>query len=278
MPRAQQPVHDADGGIERAMTASDSVPVSEDVAGQDLLEVLGALRGAVDQQDRGGGGDHVDDADQRFLRDARRPRAREGEQDRREQREGERIAVGRRTERGMAEHEGDRRAERRDLRQREIDEHDVAGQHLDAEIGVDADEAEGHQKRRPQKRRAPSSCALRRRQQRGDVGVEQRKIVVAPGSAPTDAASTTTLLPVRFARKATSRLRLMRLAHDDARLARLHLADQRRDMKRRRRHAGLRLDEADEIEAESPREIGPAVVIGDERNAVQRREPSPPTP
>ena len=50
----------------------------------------------------------------------------------------------------MAEHERDGRAERRDLRQREIDEHDVAGQHLDAEIGVDADQAERHQERRPQ--------------------------------------------------------------------------------------------------------------------------------
>ncbi len=50
----------------------------------------------------------------------------------------------------MAEHERDGRAERRDLRQREVDEHDVAGQHLDAEIGVDADQAERHQERRPQ--------------------------------------------------------------------------------------------------------------------------------
>jgi hypothetical protein len=50
----------------------------------------------------------------------------------------------------VPEHEGDRRAKRGDLREREIDEHDVTGEHLDAEIGVDADEAERHQERRPQ--------------------------------------------------------------------------------------------------------------------------------
>ena len=112
--------------------------------------MLGALRRAVDQQDRRRGRHHVDDADQRLLRDARRPRAREGEQHRREQREAERIAVGGDALRRMAEHEGDGGAERRDLREREIDEDDVAGQHLDAEIGVDADQAERHQKARPQ--------------------------------------------------------------------------------------------------------------------------------
>ena len=47
--------------------------------------MLGALRRAVDQQDRGRRRDHVNDADQRFLRHARAPGAREGEQHRREQ-------------------------------------------------------------------------------------------------------------------------------------------------------------------------------------------------
>jgi hypothetical protein len=43
-------------------------------------------------------------------------------------------------------------AERGDLRQREVDENDFARQHLDAEIGVDADEAHGHEKRQPKER------------------------------------------------------------------------------------------------------------------------------
>ena len=65
----------------------------------------------------------------------------------------------------MAEHEGGGRAERRDLRQRQIDEDDFARQHLDAEIGVDADEADRHEERRPEEcervdhRAAASSAA-----------------------------------------------------------------------------------------------------------------------
>ena len=127
--------------------------------------MLGALRRAVDHQDRGRRGDHVDHADQRLLRHARAPGAREGEQHGREQREGERVAVGCRALRRMAEHEGRGRAERGDLRQRQIDEDDFARQHLDAEIGVDADEADRHEKRWPKEcdglahRAAASSAA-----------------------------------------------------------------------------------------------------------------------
>ena len=112
-----------------------------------------------------------------------------------------------------------------------------------------------------------------RRQQRRDVGVEQRRDSRrAPGSAPTEAASTTTALPVRCATKAASvsgscGWRTMMRAPRA-----LHRADQRGEMRGRRRHAGLRLDEADEIEPEAAGEIGPGVVIGDERHAAQRRE------
>ena len=39
-----------------------------------------------------------------------------------------------------------------------------------------------------------------------------------------------------------------------------------------RRHAGLGLDEADEIQAEAAREIRPAVVVGDDRHGLERRQ------
>ena len=55
------------------MTAISLIPAGEDVSGQDLLEVLGALRRLVDQQERRRGRHHVDHADQRLLRNARRP-------------------------------------------------------------------------------------------------------------------------------------------------------------------------------------------------------------
>ena len=51
----------------------------------------------------------------------------------------------------VAEHEGDGRTQRRDLRQRQIDKDHFAGQHLNAEIGVDADQAHRHQEGRPEK-------------------------------------------------------------------------------------------------------------------------------
>ena len=50
----------------------------------------------------------------------------------------------------MAEQKRHGRAERRDLRQRQIDEDDIAGEDLDAEISVDADKAHRDQERRPE--------------------------------------------------------------------------------------------------------------------------------
>jgi hypothetical protein len=45
----------------------------------------------------------------------------------------------------MAKHECHSRAERRDLRERQINEDDFASEDLDAEIGVDTDEAYRYQ-------------------------------------------------------------------------------------------------------------------------------------
>ena len=110
-----------------------------------------------------------------------------------------------------------------------------------------------------------------------DVDVEQREIVAPPaGSAPTDAASTATVALRTLRQEGDVLLRLVRLAHDDPRIARAHGPDQRSEMRGRRRHAGLRLDVADEIEPEAAREIGPAVVVGDERNASATERACPP--
>ena len=103
--------------------------------------MLGALRRPVDEQNGRRRRNDVDDADQRLLRHARAPGAREGQQHRGQQRERERIAIGRNALRRMAEHECHRRAERRDLRERQIDKDHFAGKHLNAEIGMDADKA-----------------------------------------------------------------------------------------------------------------------------------------
>ena len=85
----------------------------EDVAGEDLADVLGALRRAVHEQQRGGGGHDVDDADLRFLRHAPRPGARRGEEGGGGERESKGVGVGGETLRWMAEDEGGGGADRR---------------------------------------------------------------------------------------------------------------------------------------------------------------------
>jgi hypothetical protein len=85
----QQPVQRAHRGVERDDDGELVEAAGEDVSGQDLLEVLGALRRTVDQEDRSRGRDDIDDADQRFLGHARRPGPHESEQHGGEQREGE---------------------------------------------------------------------------------------------------------------------------------------------------------------------------------------------
>ena len=136
-------------GVKRNDDRNVMESAGENVSGQNLLEMLGALRRPIDQQNGSRGRNDVDDPDQRLLRHARGPRPREGQQHGRKQGEGKRIAIGGRTLGGMAEHECHRRAERRDLRERQIDKDDFAGEDLDAEIGVDADQAYRHQERGP---------------------------------------------------------------------------------------------------------------------------------
>ncbi|OIQ72888.1 hypothetical protein GALL_454830 [mine drainage metagenome] len=59
-------------------------PAGQDIPGQYLLEMFGSLRSAVNQQDRSGRRNDVDDADEGFLRHARGPGARERQQHRRQ--------------------------------------------------------------------------------------------------------------------------------------------------------------------------------------------------
>ena len=50
----------------------------------------------------------------------------------------------------MAKHEGNGRTQRRDLRQRQIDEDHFASQHLNSKISVDADQTHRHQEGGPE--------------------------------------------------------------------------------------------------------------------------------
>ena len=94
-PAAQQPVQQPDRGVERNDDGNLVEAAGEDISGQDLLEMFGALRRPVDQQNGRRRGDDVDHPDQRLLRHARAPGPRERQQHGGEQSERERIAIGR---------------------------------------------------------------------------------------------------------------------------------------------------------------------------------------
>ena len=150
-PVAQEKMQQRDGKVEWNDDGDFVKSAGQDIAGQDLLEMLGALRGPVDQQDRSCRRNHVDDPDERFLGHPRCPGARERQQHGRQQCEGQGVAVGRKALRGMTEHERDGRAEGGDLGQRQIDENDIAGEYLDSEVSVDADKTHRYQERWPEK-------------------------------------------------------------------------------------------------------------------------------
>ena len=178
----------------------------------------------------------------------------------------------------MTEHEGDRRAERRDLRQRQIDEDDFAREHLNAEIGVDADQAHRHQEWRPEKCKRLDHRG-RRRCQRLDVDVEQRDVVARLRQRADRSGQRHDRRPGLARHESDVAFRLVRLAHDDPHAARTHGLDDAGKMRGARRHAGLRLDKSDKIQAEAARKIRPAVVIGDDRHGFERRQfclPIPP--
>ena len=139
-------------------------------------------------EDRRGGRDGVADADDRFLRN---PRALAREWSRRRtapmKREREADPVDDRPVRIAAadrQQHGDGRAERRNLRQRQIDEDDAAFDHVNTEIGVNAGENQAGDERRRQKARASRCPALLWRptfligvDQQVDVVVEQLDVV-----------------------------------------------------------------------------------------------------
>ena len=235
--------------------------------------MLGALRRPIDKQNGSRRRNDVDDPDQRLLRHARGPRPREGQQHGCKQGEGKRIAIGRRALGGMAEHECHRRAERRDLRERQIDKDDFAGEDLDAEIGVDADQAYRHQERGPKECEGLGHRAVNADFQRCDIGVEQRDVVCCPrqgaygGSEHDDfgARAACHELDVAF--------RLVGLTYDNADGTCAHGLDHARKMRRARGNAGFDLDETDEVQAKPAGKVRPAVVIGNKRRGVEPAQP-----
>ena len=135
---AHQPVGKADEAVKQGELDDFAGRHGEKRADEELLDVLGALRRAVEREHAEGGGNGVHDADHRLLVDRSLGGARCGEEHGPGDGEGERVPVG-----GVALHrktvkERHHDAERGHLGKREIDEHYAARKHMQAEPGVHA--------------------------------------------------------------------------------------------------------------------------------------------
>ena len=274
----------ADRAVERRGLADLGPRHREDVADEHVLEVLGLRRRLAHRQDRGRGRHRVADADDRFLRDPRVLAADHREDRGADERERQADPVDRRRVRIAArerQQQRDRRAERRNLRQREIDEDDPALDDVHAQVGVDAGQDQAGDERRGQElddlherqvsHRYVASPALSADDQQVDVVVEELDVVGDLLDAA-DRRRHHQHLRAGVARDRVRRLQVeVRLDQDDLDVLPLHLLDQVERVRRRRRDAGLRFDVADDVEAERVGEVRPRPVVGDDLRALVRR-------
>ena len=126
-------------------------------------------------------GHRVADADDRFLRNARLVPANGGEDRRADEGEHQAGDVGARAVRLDAVQHRDGGAERRDLRQRQIDEDHAALDHVDAQIGVNAGQNQARDKGGEKKRESVHRWSLfelgERVDQQIDIVIEQLEVV-----------------------------------------------------------------------------------------------------
>ena len=145
---SQQPVNQPEHGVDDRDARDLGPGDPEQGAGKQLFDVLGSARRLRCQQDRGRRRDDENDPDDRLLRDVAVVHPRHAEQSRREQRREEADEVRSRRP-GLETGKGRRRpTECRHLRDREVDEDDAAGDDVDAEVGVQAQEDQGGDQRR----------------------------------------------------------------------------------------------------------------------------------
>ncbi len=144
---ADQPVDQADETIEEGDLGNLRPLHEQQVADQQRLELFPAIRRAAQHQDHGRGGHGVDDTDQRFLRHERFASSGGGKDRRSDEREGQRNRMALRGVQAEAPEKPHRRAQRRHLRQRQVDEDHPALDHVQAEIRVDASQYEAGRER-----------------------------------------------------------------------------------------------------------------------------------
>ena len=140
---SQQPMNRSDDAVENDKLYEFVCGHRQNAAHQHLFDVLGALRGAIDDEHRRSRGDHIKDANEGFLPHAAGKAAACGQQQSARRREDERVGIAGGALNGVACDRGHRGAQRRHLRQRKIGEHHVPPQHLEAKPSMNAGEDDG---------------------------------------------------------------------------------------------------------------------------------------
>ena len=214
-----EPAHQTDDGIERSQARDIGRTDGQDLAEQNPLDVLGALRRAIHDEHRRRRRDDIQDADECFSIHISGKAARERQQRCTQRREQQRVGVSGSASRRESVGERDRRAERRKLRQREIGEHDVTAQHMHAEIGVDQHKndrsREGKQQQRKRVAHESPAC-VERVGKRCTVMVEHVEKGVHRRYAPRRHGKHDQWNAESLCDKAGSALGLVRLVHDRA--------------------------------------------------------------
>ena len=177
----------------------------------------------------------------------RSKRAREREEHRAAERERERVPVGRLALHRVAGENRHGETERRDLREREIDEHHAAREHVQPEPRVDRREHESRDERPEQELRHGTAASARARESR-DVLVEERGCSRGPRARASRACAPVLLAIWRTSAglECGSAMRML-----TPRFA--HALEKRRKLGRRGRHARLRLGGRDDLQAEALR-------------------------
>jgi hypothetical protein len=111
--------------------------------------MLGPVRRAIHEEHGRRGRHGVDDPDHRLLRDAALSAPGQGQDAGAQQGRAETGRVGHERLDRQVQEERDGRPERGDLGERDVDEDDLARDHVDAKVGVDARQDQAHQERRP---------------------------------------------------------------------------------------------------------------------------------
>ena len=150
---AKEEVKEADPAVEQRGFDHLGLGDGKNIADEHVREMLGLPGSLAHQEDGHSGGNRISDADKSFLGDMAAARARKCENGSAEKREAEADPVGAVAMRVHPGDNGNRGAQRGDLRESEVHENDAALDDMHAKIGMDAGQDEARQEWQNQKRK-----------------------------------------------------------------------------------------------------------------------------